>query len=257
MNDVRDLRRKNRKRKYRRRKTGLFFGVFSFLVVLAAVAAAITVFFKISNVEISGKTRYSQEEVLDASGIRTGTNMFLINKFTTINRMFSKLVYLDEIRIRRKLPDTVEIIVSDTEPAAAVEISGKYWLLDKRGKLLEPVSEEKAKQAGIVKGLTAQSAAAGEIIEPDDKDKLQKLTEFFAAAYKSGIAGDIGDIDFTKIYNVSFSYGNRFTVLIGEASDFDRKFRFLLSVKERLSPSDRGVIDLTDAESARFRPEGF
>ncbi len=255
MNDVRDLRRKNKRRKYRRRRTGFVFAVFSFLVILAAVVAAMTVFFKISDIKITGQTRYSEEEILEASGIETGTNMFMINKFASINRMFSKLYYLDEVRVRRRLPDTVEIIVSDTEPVTSIRIADEYWLMDKRCKLLETVDEQKAKEFGILEGLEVKNASAGKIIESDDQDKLSKLKEFLTAAYDGGVLKDIKDINFEKLYDVSFRFEDRFTVNIGSTGDYERKFRFLLSVSERLSPTDRGEIDLSDPESAHFRPE--
>ena len=180
--------------------------------------------------------------------------MFLINKFVSINRMFSKLVYLDEVRVRRKLPDTVEIIVSDTEPVASIKIEDIFWLMDKRGKLLDKVDEPKAKEMGILSGITAVNAEPGKIIEAGDKDKLQKLIEFFDAAAQKGLLTDIGDINFEKLYDVDFRFEDRFTVKIGSTGDYDRKFRFLLGVTSRLSPTDRGVIDLSSADSARFIP---
>ena len=56
MNDIRNLREKNKRRKYRHKGTGFLFAVFSFIVIVAAVLTAMIVFFKISNIEISGKT---------------------------------------------------------------------------------------------------------------------------------------------------------------------------------------------------------
>ncbi|MCX7615375.1 MAG: FtsQ-type POTRA domain-containing protein [Clostridiales bacterium] len=255
MNDIRDLRQRNRRRKYRRRKTGFLFAVFSFLVILAAVVAAVTVFFKISDIKVTGQTRYTNEQILEASGITTGTNMFLINKFSVINKMFDKLVYLDEVRIRRRLPDTVEIMVTETKPIACVKSAEQYWLIDKRCKILEAIDENKANQTGIITGIELKNPSAGRIADIGDADKLVKLKELLDAADRGGVLAKIKGIHFEKLYDLSMTYDDRFTVILGSAGDYDRKFRFLLNVMQRLSEFDKGTIDLSDPEMARFRPE--
>ena len=53
--------------------------LFAFLVAAAAMIAAITLFFRMDHIVVSGNERYSEQEVLDASGLVTGGNLYLIN----------------------------------------------------------------------------------------------------------------------------------------------------------------------------------
>ena len=67
--------------------------------------AGYIVFFKVERIEVEGAERYTVEQVTEASGVTIGENLFLINKFSVINRIFKALPYMDEIMIRSKLPD--------------------------------------------------------------------------------------------------------------------------------------------------------
>ena len=50
-------------------------------------------------------------------------------------------------------------------------------------------------------------------------------------------------------------YTERFEVELGTVEDLTKKIGFLKSVVERLGEMDVGVVDLTDPQTARFRPE--
>ena len=74
--------RNNRRRS--RRGRGRFGPLFKLLCAAALVLAltvGATVFFRVETVVVSGNSRYTQEEVVAASGIETGDNLFQMNKY--------------------------------------------------------------------------------------------------------------------------------------------------------------------------------
>lgn len=64
-------------------------------------------------VVVTGTQRYTQQEVIDATGIKTGDNLFLMNKYDVAQNIVGELPYIEEIRINRKLPDTLLIQVEE------------------------------------------------------------------------------------------------------------------------------------------------
>ena len=67
----------------RRRSRGRFGPLFKLLCLLAvgvALTVGATVFFRVESVVISGNQRYTQEEILAASGIEMGDNLYGLNK---------------------------------------------------------------------------------------------------------------------------------------------------------------------------------
>ena len=68
----------------RRRRRGRFSFLMKLLCILliaGAVVAALTVFFKVQSITVSGNARYTSEEIIAASGIEIEDNLFLLNKY--------------------------------------------------------------------------------------------------------------------------------------------------------------------------------
>ena len=124
----------------RRRRRGRFSFLMKLLCILliaGAVVAALTVFFKVQSITVSGNARYTSEEVVAASGIEIEDNLFLLNKYSAAQAIFEKLPYVEEATISRALPDTIVITVRECAAAAGVVTPEGYWLISENGKLLE------------------------------------------------------------------------------------------------------------------------
>ena len=50
------------------------------MAICIAIVGALSLFFKADQIFVTGTSRYSQQQVLRASGIRQGGNLFLLNK---------------------------------------------------------------------------------------------------------------------------------------------------------------------------------
>ena len=133
--------RRRRNRRYRRGRFLPLLRILLFLLICGALAAAMTVFFKVEEVSVSGNSRYTAQEVVEASGVALGDNLYLLNKDEIVARLTRELPYLSQVRIRRQLPSTLTVEVTETQAAAAVESGGTVWLISGQGKLLEQGGE--------------------------------------------------------------------------------------------------------------------
>ena len=79
-----------------------------FLLICAALVLGMSVFFRVAKVEVVGNSIYTAEEVVEASGIGTGDNLFFINRFSAASRIFSKLPYVDKAKVTRALPNRAQ-----------------------------------------------------------------------------------------------------------------------------------------------------
>ena len=122
-----------RSRKGRRRNRGRFGGLYkllSILLILAAIILGCVVFFRVNTMLVEGNSRYTAEEVIAASGVQQGDNLFALNKSHMISQILTRLPYVDDLSIQRKLPDTLVFYVTESVPVAWVESGGTCWLLD-------------------------------------------------------------------------------------------------------------------------------
>lgn len=92
-------------------------------VILAAVAivAALTLFFKVENIEVTGAGRYRAEEIIAASGVETGDNLILLDRYRIAQRIYTSLPYITDVRPKQKFPNTLQIEVTETRALAAVQ----------------------------------------------------------------------------------------------------------------------------------------
>ncbi len=120
----------------RRNKHGKLYAPVAFLIICGAIVFSMSVFFRVSDIRVEGSKRYSAEEIMDAAGIEKGSNLFFINRFTSVSRIFSQLPYIESASITRELPGRVIITVEESRALAYVTVESDLWLIDRNCKLL-------------------------------------------------------------------------------------------------------------------------
>lgn len=250
------------KRRERRQNGRLFhlYIILSALLILGAVVAGSVVFFKAHTFEVEGNRRYSQEELLEASGIRDGENLITIPRREIEKRMEAELPYLKKVTIHLWPPERVIITVEETTPAAALESEGTAWYLDSSGKLLERVEQNEGYPA--VTGLTLLAPSEGTRLAVSEEEELKAkgLRGLLAALEERELLDQVQFIDLTSGSSVSMGYENRLTVKMGLNDDFGYDLKMLQAAEEQYirdnwSDSDTGTLDMTkrDGEAVLSR----
>lgn len=147
-------RRRHSNRRRRRGNFGFLYKLLSVLVICAAVVMALTLFFRVDTIEVTGTERYTEKDVIEASGIQLGDNLFLLNKYEAARSIAEQLPYIDieDIRIRRELPDTLLIDVAECGTPLAVIQDGSAWLLSPKGKIVEQLPASQAGDYAVIDG---------------------------------------------------------------------------------------------------------
>lgn len=246
--------KRNNRRRRRRRGSGVFLTLLCIVLILAAVLGAMTIFFKVRTITVIGDSRYSDEEIVAASGITSGQNMFMLNKFAAISRIFAECPYLDEIVMRRRLPDEMEITVTECVPVAAIQVGDSYYVIDTKCKLLELTDAQGASQYCLVTGAELTDPEVGKTAVFTQEEKQKPLQTILNTAQNNAILNEIRKIDLEKIFEIKLEYAGRFTVQLGTVEDLEKKIRFLGVCIGDLGPEERGIIDVSDPQTARFRP---
>ena len=239
-----DLVRNGKKKRTVRRA---LYGPGAFLIACAALIFLMSIFFRVSSVEVRGNSYYTAEEVEDASGIIDGDNLFFINRFSVVSRIVALLPYVESVEITRYLPNKVVITISESQALACVSYEGEPWVIDRSCRMLTQASAANAASLIEVRGITPLTAEVGEVFEtgPDDTGKLEYLCAILDQLQERGMAADVGYIDMTNINSPSFSYLGRFIVKLGSFEETEYRFGKLLSAVSQLVDGDRGTIDVS------------
>ncbi len=230
-----------------RRKRNALFAPLSFLIICAALVFGMSVFFRVSTIEVEGNALYTSEEIIEASGIEQGDNLFFINRFSAISRIFSKLPYVEKAVINRSLPNRLVIVVTESQAIACVAAEDGTWAIDRGCKLLSKVGGDELRGLIRIEGLTPIAPEAGQVIAPGEAEspKVSYLSAILTQIDTLGLRDNISYIDISGISNPSFDYLGRFTVKLGSFENTEYKFQCLLSAVDALSEGDRGTLDLS------------
>lgn len=249
-----------RRAKRKRKKTGegsFIFGTLSFVVICAALIFAISVFFRVSNIEVSGAERYSAEEIIEASGIKEGASLVTLNCRSAADRVTSELIYAGRVQINRKMPNTVVITIRESDTVACVETDVGLWLIDNYCRLLEPVTKDGKADYIEVSGVSAVSpkAGSGMSVAAEDKSKVTYLEEILRALSDADIMKDVTSIDVSNTANARIDYLGRFKVKLGRNENTEYKLGLLKSAVAELTETEKGTFDLSENKKAGFSPD--
>ena len=244
------------KRRSRRRQlnANAWFGPMSFILVCISVVVAMSIFFRVSTVEVEGNQDYTDQEIVAATGIDAGDNLFFLNRIGAISRMMARLPYIQEATVSRVLPDKVLITVRESNAIATVQSETSAWMIDRNCKMMTAVTESEAMGLIPVTGITAVLPNVGDPIQPKevDEEAVAYLGEILLEIEVRNLQNKISEIDFSDPANPSLYYDNRFEVKLGARGDTIRKFGLFLSASQQLASGDIGVIDLSLDDKAHF-----
>lgn len=251
-------RRHNTRRRRRRGSAGPFLRLLSVLLTAVAVVAALTLFFKVDQVLVTGSSRYTQDEVVAVSQVETGDNLILLDKYRIAQRIYTELPYITDVRMSRKLPDTLLVEVSETQAAASIQGGGTWWLMSAKGKILEATNSTAAKDYLILSGTELEGGAiGGQLALPEESNiSRERLLELLDALDARGMLSRTDSLDLSDPEQLVLGYDGRFRVEIGYDADFDFKLNCLVSAVAELEPNETGTIRMTlkDDNEVRFIP---
>lgn len=153
---------RSRKRRRNRGRLGPLFKVLCLLALVVALTAGATVFFRVEQVVVTGNSRYTQEEIVEVTGIQQGDNLYGWNKFAIAQRLRETLPYIGEVSIRRALPNTVIITVVEWDAVARVEPPTAQELLALRGELEEELGDTAGGSGDASSGEDTSAASSGD-----------------------------------------------------------------------------------------------
>ena len=243
--------RKSRKRRGGRRRPGFLYQFLSVLFICVAMVAGCIVFFKVDTIQVEGAQKYTGDQIMAASGISKGDNLFLVNKFNAISRMFKQLPYLDQIMIRRRLPDMLVITVTEAQPVAVIESNQAYWLMDQKGKLLEKKKEDPGTCANIV-GIEPLSPVQGSYLTLKQDSQRTYLLTLIELLSDKKLISHIKEINLSDAGATWLRYENRFTIKLDPNSDLNYKTEFMARVLEQIQSNEKGSIYFT-RDGAAFK----
>ena len=257
--------RKNQNRRRRRRgRFGFLYKLLSFLIIFSALVVGCVVLFRVNEVTVVGNSRYTAAEVIAASGVKIGDNLFLINKPQTVRAITRSLPYVERVSPVKTLPDVLELHITESRAAAYFVSEEGYWLINAGGKVVE-LTQDPALIEDIPKimGLTTVSASVGAPLtaQLEEQLRLDGLKSLLTALSARNMAGNVTSfVDLSSSTSIYFDYGEDLTVVVPMSGDFERCAASLKGTIDTCAKQNIpviGTLDLTygDDKPAHLLPD--
>jgi cell division protein FtsQ len=186
------------------------------LLALAAAAVGALVLTQspvldIDRVRVSGTGHTAPDEVIRASGVRTGEPMVGVDP-GDVRRRVGELPWVDEVTVRRVWPSTVELEVTERSVAAMVQVTDdRAAFVDTGGRVLsiEPRAGDAAADLAGPLVLTGVSGRLeeGELLPADARDALT-VAERVAERMPGVVASVSVDLDAALVGGGAIRFGS-------------------------------------------------
>lgn len=237
-NEKRERQTNKRKKRNKFRKVLIWFAV-AIVLISVMVVLSLTVFFHIETINVEGNERYTSEEILAQCTINAGENLFLADTDSASDMIEKNLPYICNAEISRKLPSSIEIKITEAQPAYYIENSEEsYILLDNRFKVLETEAEQ---SSGIfISKAEIKSSIAGQKIEFEDESTGECLEKL------ANVITNYNINEITAIYSNNISdnyvvYDNRINFKLGSCDNVESKIWQGLASCEKLDETNPNV----------------
>ncbi len=244
------------------------------VAVVLAMTFGMSIFFKVENVTVSGAEKYDAWTVMQASGIQKGDNLLSFGKAKACGRITTALPYVESVRIGIKLPDTVNIEISELDVVyAAKDGADNWWLITSEGKVIEQVDSATAGEYTAVVGVQLDAPSVGATalaLEPQPetdptaetteaplftvpvtvtaKDRLNTALTILQCLEDNSIIGAAASVNVTDLGNIELWYGQQYQVMLGDNTDLTYKIRCMNSAingENGLKEYDSGILDIS------------
>lgn len=242
-------RRRYSNRRRRRGSSGFLYKLLSVLVICGCLVAAMTLFFRVDSILVSGQTRYTEEQIREASGIQPGDNLILLNKFDARQRILDALPYIESIGIRRHPPDTLAIEVRECGTPAVLAQDGSTWFISPKGMIVDRQDGDRTADQMTISGCSLLAPSVGEeiVLATEFQVQQESLLALLGALEEAGMLEDTDGIRLEDLSVIRMDYIGRFTVELPYSADYGAKLRVLRMAVDSdvVQENMTGTFDLT------------
>lgn len=259
---------KRREKRKKRRINRLRVTIFLFIVILA-VAGSIALLvlkspsfkpvsgdtssrsqavFGVKTITVTGCTHYTDDQIIETSGIYNGQSVFAVNKRKAAEKILQAFPYVQKVTVDSPSFNVIKISIQEEEPVGIVATDNGWFVMGRSGKGLEFLPADSDRVGGYfkIKGTVLEDGGVGHMLL-DDRS-LSILDSLFSAFDTYGLQ-NVDEIDVTDYTNISLDWNGQITVLLGNDTNLDHEISVTVTTLNRVLQSygenARGKLDLS------------
>ena len=188
--------KKEIKRRKRNKKIKMFIKIFVFigLITGGTVFALTSPIFNIQKIEVVNNESVPSDTIVSLSGLKTEQNIFRFLSVKTIINI-KENPYIEDVKIHRKFPSTVEIEVKERKPQYNIKLLESYAYINTQGYILEISTDSKNMPIIQCFKTPEEEIVEGNRLNNEDLVKLEDVIKIMDTAEKYELNKKITSID--------------------------------------------------------------
>lgn len=234
--------------------------------IVLAVVLALSVFFKVEHIEVSGVEQYTAWDIQEASGLKQGENLMTFSRPGAAARILEKLPYVSNVRVGIRLPNTVLIQVTEVQVTYSVKAQDdSWWLISSGGRVVGKAEGDEFQKHTKILGVHLLNPQVGingtaheNIKPPVDADgntlpvvdtaarRLSLVLEIAQLMERNGMIGTAASVDVNNVNDLQMWIGEQYQVKLGDSENLSVKIASLKSALSMLSEVNynSGVLEV-------------
>lgn len=208
-----------------------------------------TEFFQIQNFKVLGSTVITKEKIIEAVNLKPGINIFKI-KVSLIKKILSNFSHIEEVIVKKELPDTLVIQIIEREPELFLNIENETILAIDEDKTIFPIFNKKVSKPII----TIKKSNDIKI----ENSQIDFVFSFFKIIknIKPDLIDNVSEINLTEIEEPQMYFIGGLKIKLDFANQ-DTLYNFFANYKEILGIfSELEYVDLR-FEDIIVKPKNF
>jgi len=201
--------------------------------------------FNIGKIVVSECEKYTAEDIITASGLNLGQNIFRISKKDIISKV-EQLPYVESCEVDRNLPSILRLNVKERtgQYVAYAKDSGQYVRLDKTGVILEVIDVSKMEEETLMFGINFDDIIElGQILTELECEKLLTYEKIKKVYDKTEIDAKITSVEFSGS-DVILTLNDKLNVKLKNNKELEYKVSFLKTILKEIGVIS-GTLDMT------------
>ena len=209
--------------------------------------------FTIDAIEVKGNSHYTAEEIINIGHASSGRNIIYKANIKETTEFLEQNPYIKRAEVKRKLPSTLVIKVTERKERLAFKYDDDYLVMDDDGILLKKTRNKP--RTTIIKGIVVSKIKLGEKIGTENGKLMDKVLNLIKTMIKSDLYYVKIDISKEKAVK-AYIYDTLVVKADYDSLMTNMKNGKLHLVLENLFADgiERGTITFNDDGSASFMP---
>ena len=240
--------RKTSGERYKRRiKHRRIFVLSVFAAVVLLCICLFTPLFGITQISVTGNTLLAAEDVIAASGIEKGENVFRISRKKAEKALTSE-AYIEGAKIKRKFPAKIVIEINEAKQDIIIDTPQEFIVTTVAGRVLEKTDDVTNLTSPLIYGIDVTNAESAKKVETSDDEILNMNLERIGCFYETDYWKDIDEFHVSDVSNFIMIMKSGMKVTFGSidsTESLQRKIKMMAQILPQVQQTEKSYLDLT------------